>query len=121
VRKGEMDDRVQYKRGGLSGAELRAELVKFFASAADDEGARDDAEVAGIDLSEVLAAGPDQIKVDPLDPQFTGVETAILVTLLTPPVQSAWNDVVLPWLKRRHASPVGDQEEVAGEERDDED
>lgn len=116
-----MDTKVQYKRGDLGGEELQRELVKFFASAADDKGVRDDAEVAGVDLSEVLAAGPDQIKVEPRDPQFTGVETAILVTLLTPPVQSAWNDVFLPWLKRRHASPVGDQEEVGGEKRSDED
>lgn len=104
------DERVRYERGDLSADELKAELAVFFSTAADDPGVRGDAEAAGIDLDPLLAGGLDQVQVEPLDPKFTGIETALLVMLLTPPVQSAWNEVLLPWLKRRHISPVGDEE-----------
>lgn len=101
----------RYGTGDLSSAELEAELREFFATAADDPATKTDAAEAGIPLDLLLAGGPEQIEVTGEDPQLTGLEIAIVVLLLQPPVQSGWDKVILPWLKRRNAKAVGDPED----------
>jgi hypothetical protein len=105
------DTSTRYERGDLSADDLEAEVRQFFASAADDAAVQRDAEEAGIELDELLAGGPGQVEVEPREPGFTGVEETILVLLLTPVVQSAWSEVVLPWLRRRHAKPLGTEQD----------
>lgn len=98
---------LRYQRGELSAAELRDELAAFFGSAAEDKGAQADADEAGVDLAGLLEGGSGQIEVESIEPGFTGLETAILLKLVSPPIQTAWDKVVLPWLERRRKSPLG--------------
>jgi hypothetical protein len=105
-----MTDERKYASGELKSTELQAELVKFFESAGDDPAVRRDAEEAKVNLDELLAGGPAQIEVKGVEPQMTGAEVAIILFLLKPPVQSAWDEVVMPWLRRRHNSPLGERE-----------
>jgi hypothetical protein len=99
---------VEYREGKLSAEELRQELRAFFESAAEDKGARADAEETGTDLDELLGGGADQIEVEPAGAGFTGVEEAILIKLATLAAQRAWDKVFVPWLERRRGKdPLG--------------
>jgi hypothetical protein len=98
-----------YERGDLTAEALRTEVETFFAVASDDPAVQQDAAEAGVNLDELLAPGPDQIRVEPADAGMTGFEEAVVIMLLTPVVESAWQDVVLPWLRRRFNRPVGEK------------
>lgn len=98
-----------YKRADLTAEQLRSELRIFFAQAAADPQAREDARDAGINLDDQLAKGSDQVEAKAGDAGFTGFEEAIFIMLLQEGADRLWDNVVQPWLKRRHNRPVGDQ------------
>ena len=99
--------RLTYERGDLEPDQLNALIGEFFDSAASDKAVRRDAEEAKRDLGALLAAGPDQIRFEGRGPGLTGVELVIISVIAGSPVQSAWSEVVLPWLRRRYKKALG--------------
>jgi hypothetical protein len=104
-----MDERF-YERGDLTAEALEDELATFFEIAADDTFVRADAERGNISLDTLLAGGTEQIETRPGGPaELTGFEELVVIMLLSPMVNSAWSDVILPWLRRRHKKPLGEE------------
>jgi hypothetical protein len=105
-----MPNEVLYARGDLSAVRLDEELRRFFAEAGADPHVRLDAESGGVDLTVALAGGVDQIRIAPADAGFSGLEGAIMVVFMQPPIESLWSEVILPWLRRRTEKPVGEEQ-----------
>jgi hypothetical protein len=111
------ETQIVYERADLTADELRSELRVFFDQASDDAQVRKDALDADVDLDEQLAKGSDQIEVEAGDAGFTGFEEAIFLMLLQEGADRLWDDVVQPWLKRRHNRPIGKQAPVDSNEQ----
>lgn len=96
-----------YETEDLTAAQLGALVRTFFDEAADDPAVAADAQDEGVDLDALLAGGSDQIDVEPGDASLTGIEETILIKLATTVATKAWKKVIVPWLGRRHAKPLG--------------
>jgi hypothetical protein len=103
------ETKITYKRDELTADQLRAELRTFFVEAPADPQVRRDAQDADINLNEQLAKGSGQIEVKAGDAGFTGFEEALFIWLLQEGTDRLWDNVIQPWLRRRHNRPIGEQ------------
>lgn len=103
-----------YALGELTAAELRVEVLRFFAVAGGDARVREDASDAGVDLDRALEAGPGEVRVEHVGAGFTGFEEAILVMLIQEAGDRLWDHVIHPWLQRRRENALGAEEPREG-------
>jgi hypothetical protein len=94
-----------YEKGDASADELSAAVEQFFSALdGDDQELLEDAEDHGVDLEALKRAGPQAITLREESRERMGAETAIVVGLVVHVAGNAWDDVVLPWLKRKLGS-----------------
>lgn len=104
------EERV-YERGAASPEELQKAIDAFFAEARQDDELQGELEAHGADVDEALGGEAEAITVS-TDEQGIDPLTAIVIGVAVHVGGSAWDEVVLPWLKRRLGQDaLGDEKE----------
>lgn len=89
-----------YEHGAASLDDVRRSVDEFFAEARKSPELREELTAHGADVEKALDEGPASITVSGLE---EGIDpgTLILIGVGIHVGSSAWDDVVLPWIKRR--------------------
>jgi hypothetical protein len=103
---------IKYAAGEATPVEVQAQVEAFFDELRSDDKLRDEVAAAGVDPDELARGGPDAFTVRPesegMDPVITPIIVGIGIHIGT----KAWDEVILPWIKRRRGEDaIGDEED----------